>query len=83
MSNPCLNGGLCTNVNNNGDFQCSCKPGFLGATCDRPDVCGTRPCGTDGTCLPLELGHPISFVCVCQSKKNIFSCFLSINNSVT
>jgi hypothetical protein len=25
----------------------------------------SRPCGTQGTCLPLERSHPISFVCVC------------------
>ena len=72
MSNPCLNGATCTDMTRQGDFTCTCRQGFTGGLCQMSDVCAaSRPCGTQGTCLPLERGHPISFVCVCAGGQTV------------
>ena len=36
-SNPCLNGGVCTDLNQNG-FTCDCQLGWLGTTCSLPGM---------------------------------------------
>lgn len=42
-SNPCIHG-TCQNRNQT-TFQCICKPGFTGHTCDTSfDMCTTNPC---------------------------------------
>ena len=34
---PCLNGGVCDRIQNN--FQCECKPEYLGQICSRTNYC--------------------------------------------
>lgn len=41
LSNPCLNGGTCTEGGNN-TYTCECPEGFEGTNCEREDI---RPGG--------------------------------------
>jgi hypothetical protein len=65
-SNPCQNGANCVEQQGSMNFFCQCKPGFIGNACQTSNVCDKMPCGSDGTCLALEPGHSLQFVCVCQ-----------------
>ena len=47
-SNPCLNGGTCSNFPNT--FMCSCVPGFTGYICSDIDECAPSPC-VRGSCI--------------------------------
>ncbi|KAM6973062.1 protein delta homolog 1 [Aplochiton taeniatus] len=63
-SNPCLNGGNCTNLGPT--FTCTCRPGFLGLTCNDTatlSLCASRPCANGGTCVDRPDG---TFRCVCS-----------------
>ncbi|KAL4217446.1 hypothetical protein ACF0H5_023896 [Mactra antiquata] len=35
-SSPCLNGGICSNINSNTEYFCSCYSGFSGESCETP-----------------------------------------------
>jgi len=62
-SKPCQNGATC--VNNNGDYNCLCKPGFQGRNCEQDiDECITKPCLNGGTCENLQG----SYKCKCKSE---------------
>lgn len=50
LSNPCINGGLCSSSLN--DFVCSCPNGYTGKLCQHDiDSCQTNPCRQGGTCI--------------------------------
>lgn len=61
-SSPCENGGTCSN--DNGEFSCSCRPGWIGAKCkiDRDD-CRNNPCQHNGVCTDRLNGYD----CACPS----------------
>lgn len=59
-SNPCENGGTCTDLIN--DFSCVCAPGYTGDTCMiNIDECDPTPCLNGGTCTD----HINDFSCIC------------------
>lgn len=69
-SNPCLNGGRCVDTPLF-QFKCECPTGFMGAQCERQDVCSASACGGDGVCIPLSSGSPLPNVCSCQGGRTI------------
>ena len=73
-SQPCSNGGVCTN--NATSFSCSCAPGWRGLTCqeDIPE-CDTRPCLNGATCLETRG----SFTCQCRDGFTGERCEQDIN----
>ncbi|XP_078495924.1 E-selectin-like [Ciona intestinalis] len=58
--NPCFNGGTC--IKGVGEYQCNCKPGYIGSKCDVTDQCTTAPCNNGGTCSMV--GHNYTCSCV-------------------
>ncbi len=67
-SNPCENGGTCTDLI--GDFSCNCPPGLTGPTCDiNIGVCQSNSCANGGTCINLGSGSDSS-----SEMINTFSC---------
>jgi hypothetical protein len=69
-SNPCLNNGKCSETNSV-SFKCECPTGFGGQFCEKLDTCSTRPCGTDGVCIPFVLGSPVAHVCLCNGGRTV------------
>ncbi|XP_063431364.1 transmembrane cell adhesion receptor mua-3-like [Mytilus trossulus] len=51
-SNPCANGGSCTDHVNR--YTCSCVPGYIGSNCQTDfDECHSNPCMNTGSCNNL------------------------------
>ncbi|XP_061700129.1 LOW QUALITY PROTEIN: protein delta homolog 1 [Syngnathoides biaculeatus] len=65
QSDPCLNGGNCTN--RGATFTCSCLRGFSGMTCNDTVVspCGATPCANGAACVGRPDG---TFRCVCPKR---------------
>ncbi|XP_028410565.1 uncharacterized protein LOC114533262 [Dendronephthya gigantea] len=60
-SDPCFNGGTCTNIHSN--FSCSCPVGFTGHRCEMEvDDCDDLSCGENEVCV--RVGD--TFDCVCH-----------------
>ncbi|XP_028410566.1 IgGFc-binding protein-like [Dendronephthya gigantea] len=60
-SDPCFNGGTCTNIHSN--FSCSCPVGFTGHRCEmKVDDCDDLSCGKNEVCV--RVGD--TFDCVCH-----------------
>lgn len=59
------NNGICNNgicVNNQGGFQCYCKPGYTGELCNLDfDECLSMPCQNNAKCL----NKVNNYECVC------------------
>ncbi|CAN0035218.1 unnamed protein product [Lampetra planeri] len=64
--NPCYNSGICASHESE-PFQCTCEPGFTGATCaDRPQPCKSSPCKGGSKCLVLPDGN---YKCECPFNR--------------
>ena len=75
-SDPCENGGTCTDGVNG--FNCSCPDGYNGTTCQEDiDECGSDPCENGGTCTDGVNG----FNCSCQDGYNGTTCQEDMNSS--
>lgn len=62
-SQPCLNGGSCTEVA--GGFECQCHVRFKGLTCEMDsDPCSNQPCLFGGRCTPIS----DTFSCNCPAR---------------
>ncbi|XP_053703162.1 protocadherin Fat 3 isoform X3 [Synchiropus splendidus] len=63
VSQPCLNGGICSSLPPAG-FACSCSPGFTGWRCElEVTACMPNPCLNEGECQPSGS----AFVCACPA----------------
>ncbi|KAM4690710.1 delta-like protein 4 [Rhinophrynus dorsalis] len=61
-SNPCRNGGSCTDVESG--YVCECPQGYYGTHCENSVLnCADSPCFNGGTCRERELGA--SYTCHC------------------
>ncbi|XP_053238855.1 delta-like protein 4 isoform X1 [Podarcis raffonei] len=61
-SNPCKNGGSCTDLGKY--YKCTCPPGYDGVNCEHSALtCVDSPCFNGGTCL--ERGGGTSYACIC------------------
>ncbi|CAH1985833.1 unnamed protein product [Acanthoscelides obtectus] len=58
-SNPCYNGGTCSNEDKG--FKCMCRYKFRGKYCEEEDNC-SRICSNNGKCVKDDSGSPI---CIC------------------
>ncbi|PAA90330.1 hypothetical protein BOX15_Mlig025742g2 [Macrostomum lignano] len=53
VSNPCQNGGTCSNSDASPWYHCSCVPGYTGTDCEiNIDDCASKPCA-NGLCSDL------------------------------
>lgn len=62
-SNPCQNGGTCSNKGK-GAFLCQCPPTFTGSKCEKRSACYNKPCLNAGTC---EAFNETTFFCHCST----------------
>ncbi|KAM3601137.1 uncharacterized protein V6R79_008280 [Siganus canaliculatus] len=61
VSQPCLNGAICSSLLSGG-FTCSCSAGFTGGRCEiELTSCMPNPCQNGGDCTPVGT----AFVCGC------------------
>ncbi|CAF3250693.1 unnamed protein product [Rotaria socialis] len=62
----CLNGGSCY-VNNNGQMECVCSPGYMGRYCDIAiGPCYSNPCPhPESVCLSVHDGY----ICLCNDNQ--------------
>uniref|UniRef100_T1GJ08 EGF-like domain-containing protein n=1 Tax=Megaselia scalaris TaxID=36166 RepID=T1GJ08_MEGSC len=73
-TNPCENGGTCLLKGN--QFQCKCKPGFIGSMCsDEVNLCIAKPCANGGTCRNLDNDYQ----CTCRSGFTGKDCSIDID----
>lgn len=66
MSKPCLNGGICHDLNNG--FRCNCTDNYMGTYCQLPfDTCAKNPgpCLNNGTCLH-KTSSIKDYYCMCS-----------------
>ena len=55
-SNPCKNGGTCTDLGDH--YNCTCIAGYTGYNCETDiDECSTDPCQNRGRCIDLTNGY--------------------------
>uniref|UniRef100_A0A4W6FXB1 FAT atypical cadherin 3 n=1 Tax=Lates calcarifer TaxID=8187 RepID=A0A4W6FXB1_LATCA len=67
VSQPCLNGAICSSLPSGG-FMCSCSPGFTGGRCEiELTSCMPNPCQNGGDCKPV--GN--AFLCIQYSFSKI------------
>ncbi|KAL9952679.1 hypothetical protein ACROYT_G039970 [Oculina patagonica] len=73
---PCRNGGKCVPDYEQGDFSCTCQPGYTGKTCQtETDECSSSPCKNRATCIDQVNG----FRCVCKAGYSGKQCKTDIN----
>ncbi|KAK7901975.1 hypothetical protein WMY93_018744 [Mugilogobius chulae] len=67
LSNPCSNGGSCSETNQG--YECQCAPGWSGESCSiNVDECSPNPCNHGGTCQDLVNGFKCHYANECESK---------------
>nr|CAH7753365.1 unnamed protein product [Callosobruchus chinensis] len=83
-SNPCYNGGTCSNEDKG--FKCKCRYRFRGKYCEEADECN-RTCLNGGKCVQDDSGSPMC-IClpgftgkVCENKIKHCKSGLCSNNS--
>ncbi|XP_052327438.1 delta-like protein 4 [Oncorhynchus keta] len=70
-SDPCRNGGLCTNLDVG--YRCSCPQGFEGSHCEHSLLtCADSPCFHSGQCHQKDNGH--SYICECPPGYTGLNC---------
>ncbi|KAI0217207.1 hypothetical protein LSAT2_030911 [Lamellibrachia satsuma] len=73
-SNPCRNGGTCTDALNK--YSCTCHNGYEGTNCDtNTDECGSNPCQHGGTCSD-RVNY---YACTCNTGSEGSNCETDIN----
>uniref|UniRef100_A0A8C3AIP3 Delta-like protein n=1 Tax=Cyclopterus lumpus TaxID=8103 RepID=A0A8C3AIP3_CYCLU len=71
LSNPCSNGGSCSETSQG--YECQCAPGWSGPSCTiNVDDCSPNPCNHGGTCQDLVNG----FKCHCPSQWTGKTCLI-------
>ncbi|XP_037127128.1 protein jagged-1b [Syngnathus acus] len=74
LSNPCSNGGSCSETSHG--YECHCVPGWSGPSCTlNIDDCSPNPCNHGGTCQDLVN----SYKCVCPSQWTGKTCLIDAN----
>lgn len=64
-SSPCLNGGVCTEIEGSTAVNCTCETGFDGYYCEEDvDDCAANPCFANGTSNCTDLGLN-QYECIC------------------
>ncbi|PAA90329.1 hypothetical protein BOX15_Mlig015644g1, partial [Macrostomum lignano] len=59
-TNPCQNGGTCSNTDASPWYHCSCVPGYTGTNCEiNIDDCASKPCA-NGLCTDLVKNYSCS-----------------------
>lgn len=67
-SNPCANGGICTDMVNG--YKCDCPRGYFDARClSDVNECASNPCLNGGSCED-EVNR---FTCHCIEGKNVIN----------
>uniref|UniRef100_G3NKR8 Delta-like protein n=1 Tax=Gasterosteus aculeatus aculeatus TaxID=481459 RepID=G3NKR8_GASAC len=74
LSNPCSNGGSCSETSQG--YECQCAAGWSGPSCTiNVDECSPTPCNHGGTCQDLVNG----FKCHCPSQWSGKTCLIDAN----
>ncbi|XP_075875032.1 protein jagged-1b [Nelusetta ayraudi] len=74
LSNPCSNGGSCSETSQG--YECQCAPGWSGPSCDiNVDDCSPNPCNHGGTCQDQVNGYK----CLCPSQWTGKTCLIDAN----
>uniref|UniRef100_A0A3P8R5A8 Delta-like protein n=1 Tax=Astatotilapia calliptera TaxID=8154 RepID=A0A3P8R5A8_ASTCA len=74
LSNPCSNGGSCSETSQG--YECQCAPGWTGPSCTiNVDDCLPNPCNHGGTCQDLVN----SYKCHCPSQWTGKTCLIDAN----
>ncbi|CAH4035210.1 unnamed protein product [Pieris brassicae] len=72
------NHGVCVNIP--GSYQCYCKPGYTGDSCEQDiDECLSTPCKNGGSCQNLENNYE----CTCVEGFEGKDCSININECAT
>uniref|UniRef100_A0A8D3DAQ3 Delta-like protein n=1 Tax=Scophthalmus maximus TaxID=52904 RepID=A0A8D3DAQ3_SCOMX len=75
LSNPCSNGGSCSETAQG--YECQCALGWSGPSCTiNVDDCSSNPCNHGGTCQDLVNGYK----CHCPSQWTGKTCLIDIND---
>ncbi|XP_023257382.1 protocadherin Fat 3-like [Seriola lalandi dorsalis] len=75
VSQPCLNGAICSSLPSGG-FLCSCSAGFTGGRCEiELTSCMPNPCQNGGDCTPVGS----AFLCVCPRGLGGLICDEDVN----
>ncbi|KAF3702704.1 Delta-like protein 4 [Channa argus] len=70
-SNPCRNGGICTNLESG--YLCNCPSGFEGSHCEHSLLtCADFPCFHGGKCWEKDNGR--SYMCECPRSYTGLNC---------
>uniref|UniRef100_A0A8C4NJP3 Delta-like protein n=1 Tax=Eptatretus burgeri TaxID=7764 RepID=A0A8C4NJP3_EPTBU len=78
LSNPCANGGSCTDTPQG--FECSCPSSWTGPACTQDvDDCVSAPCAHGGTCQDT----PDGFHCFCPSQWSGLTCQVDVDECKT
>uniref|UniRef100_A0A1A7Y6I2 Delta-like protein n=2 Tax=Iconisemion striatum TaxID=60296 RepID=A0A1A7Y6I2_9TELE len=74
LSNPCSNGGSCSETSQG--YECRCAPGWSGPSCTiNIDDCSPNPCNHGGTCQDLVNGYK----CHCPPQWMGKTCLIDAN----
>uniref|UniRef100_A0A672JH53 Delta-like protein n=1 Tax=Salarias fasciatus TaxID=181472 RepID=A0A672JH53_SALFA len=75
LSNPCSNGGSCSETSQG--YECQCALGWSGPSCSiNVDDCSPNPCNHGGTCQDQVNGYK----CHCPSQWTGKTCLIDIND---
>ncbi|CAG2245001.1 NOTCH3 [Mytilus edulis] len=77
VSNPCLNGGTCSDKVNS---FCTCPHGYADQNCQTElDECQSNPCRNNGTCIDIVNGY----YCLCANESSGRHCEQKINSCLS